>query len=87
MAQITGKVNRGMDKDFVTWKKAIEIKTPVLQSASSGLWGYIRVNDGLDLTSCIHKSELAAKQARSSGLYEFYLGEKRRIAEASEGIY
>ena len=75
------------DPEFATWKTAFDAKHPVGQSSHTGLWGWSRCNDGLDISMCIHKTEKAAKQARAKGLYEFYLGEKKRIENARKGIY
>lgn len=69
------------DAEYVNWKREYEKKHPVCQ-ASTGQWGYARVNDGIDLSACKYDTERAAKLARNQGLYEYYLYEKKQIEEA-----
>jgi general stress protein YciG len=75
------------DPEYIAWKRDYEAKHPVGQSSHSGLWGWGSVNDGLDLSTCKYDTEAAAKRARSTGLYEYYLGEKRNLEDARKGIY
>ena len=44
---------------------------PVNQSFHTGLWGYERVMDCLNLNKCTYKSELSAKQARGKAAREY----------------
>lgn len=74
------------DPEYVNWKMEYEAKHPVCQ-ASTGQWGYARVNDGIDLSACIYATEKAAKLARNRGLYGYYLGEKKQIEDERNGIY
>ena len=43
---------------------------PVVQAFHTGLWGYERVYDCVNLNRCIYKSERAAKLAREKAYRE-----------------
>jgi hypothetical protein len=51
-------------------KKEISICLPVCQNFHTGLWGFEKVNNALDLKKCIYKTEREAKLAREKYIKE-----------------
>ena len=46
-------------------KEEIELMFPIGQNFHTGLWGFLRVNGGLNLNECVYKTHKSATIART----------------------